>query len=166
MPVIALLNGHAFAAGIMTAMFCDYRVMNPHRGFVCLNELDFGAQVRPAMGNIFKQKIPNPATFRTMVLESKRFNALEALERGIVDALGSLEETVKFIEEMGLGDKAKSSSYGINKDSLYRESLLLLEDEGLNAEREKERVRMLKGRFEEEHLRVAEWERERGKAKL
>ena len=45
MPTIALMNGHAFAAGLMLAMFHDYRVMNPHRGFVCLNELEFGAHL-------------------------------------------------------------------------------------------------------------------------
>ena len=47
MPTIALINGHAFAGGLMLAMFHDYRVMNPHRGYLCLNELDFGAPLRP-----------------------------------------------------------------------------------------------------------------------
>jgi Delta3-Delta2-enoyl-CoA isomerase len=164
MPVIALMNGHAFAAGLMTAMFCDYRVMNPHRGFVCLNELDFGAHLRPQMAIIFKQKLPNPHTFRTMVLESKRFTALEALEGGIVDALGGLEETLKFIGEMKLHDKAKSSSYTTNKDSLYRESILTLEGEPGIGLYEKERVKALKERFEAEGLRARDWEA--GKSKL
>lgn len=164
MPVIALMNGHAFAAGLMTAMFCDYRVMNPHRGFVCLNELDFGAHLRPQMAIIFKQKLPNPHTFRTMVLESKRFTALEALEGGIVDALGGLEETLKFIGEMKLHDKAKSSSYTANKDSLYRESILTLEGEPGIGLYEKERVKALKQRFEAEGLRARDWEA--GKSKL
>ena len=39
-PTVALLNGHAFAGGAMTAMMHDYRVMNPHKGYFCLNELD------------------------------------------------------------------------------------------------------------------------------
>src|SRR5436190_15500784 len=73
MPIIALINGHAFAGGLMTAMFCDYRVMNPHKGFVCLNELDFGAGLRPGMAAIFKTKV-SPQIFRAMALESKRFN--------------------------------------------------------------------------------------------
>lgn len=42
MPTIALMNGHAFAGGLMLAMYHDYRVFNPARGFLCLNELDFG----------------------------------------------------------------------------------------------------------------------------
>ena len=30
MPTVALLNGHAFAGGFITAMMHDYRIMNPH----------------------------------------------------------------------------------------------------------------------------------------
>ena len=33
MPTIALLNGHAFAGGLMLAMHHDYRIMNPSKGF-------------------------------------------------------------------------------------------------------------------------------------
>ena len=36
MPTVALINGHAFAGGLMTAMMHDYRIMNPQKGFVCL----------------------------------------------------------------------------------------------------------------------------------
>lgn len=35
MPTIALLNGHAFAGGLMLAMHMDYRVMNPRGLRVC-----------------------------------------------------------------------------------------------------------------------------------
>ncbi|CAD0016615.1 unnamed protein product [Aureobasidium pullulans] len=38
MPTIALINGHGFAGALMTAMMHDYRIMNPHRGYICLNE--------------------------------------------------------------------------------------------------------------------------------
>lgn len=47
MPTVALMPGHAFAAGLMTAMYHDYRVFNPSRGFLCLNELEFGAPLKP-----------------------------------------------------------------------------------------------------------------------
>ncbi|RMZ86378.1 hypothetical protein DV736_g6399, partial [Chaetothyriales sp. CBS 134916] len=39
MPTIALINGHAFAGGLMTAMMHDYRIMNPHKGFLCIGGL-------------------------------------------------------------------------------------------------------------------------------
>ena len=72
MPTLALLNGHAFAAGLMTAMMHDYRLFNPHRGYLCLNELDFGAPLKAPMAAVFRQKLPSPATYRTLVLEAIR----------------------------------------------------------------------------------------------
>jgi enoyl-CoA hydratase/carnithine racemase len=127
MPTIALLNGHAFAGGLMLAMFHDYRVMNPHKGFLCLNELDFGAQLRPAMASIFRAKV-SMSTFRNMVLESRRYPALEAMKEGLVDGLGSVEECLAYIHEYKLVDKAKSPSYGKLKEELYREGVKDLRD--------------------------------------
>ncbi|KIW70667.1 hypothetical protein PV04_02912 [Phialophora macrospora] len=120
MPTIALMNGHAFAGGLMTAMMHDYRIMNPHKGFLCLNELDFGAALQPAMASVFRVKL-SMTTFRNMVLESKRFPALEALKEGIIDGVGGVDETLKFIVEMKLTQKAQGRSYGQIKEEMYRE---------------------------------------------
>ncbi|EXJ92737.1 hypothetical protein A1O3_01289 [Capronia epimyces CBS 606.96] len=120
MPTIALLNGHAFAGGLMTALMHDYRIMNPHKGFLCLNELDFGAPLQPPMASVFRVKL-NMTTFRNMVLESRRFPALEALKEGIIDGVGGVDETLAFIGEMKLTQKAQGRSYGKIKEELYRE---------------------------------------------
>ncbi|KIW16604.1 hypothetical protein PV08_03792 [Exophiala spinifera] len=128
MPTIALMNGHAFAGGLMTAMMHDYRIMNPHKGFVCLNELDFGASLQPTMASVFRVKL-SMSTFRNMVLESKRYPALEALKEGIIDGVGSVDETLAFIAEMKLTQKAQGKSYGKIKEELYREVVKDL-DEG------------------------------------
>jgi enoyl-CoA hydratase/carnithine racemase len=72
MPTIALLNGHAFAGAFMTAMMHDYRIMNPHRGFLCLNEVELGVPLRPPMSSVFRQKV-SPTVYRTLVLEGRRF---------------------------------------------------------------------------------------------
>ncbi|KAK5219406.1 hypothetical protein LTR72_007790 [Exophiala xenobiotica] len=120
MPTIALMNGHAFAGGLMTAMMHDYRIMNPHKGFLCLNELDFGAALQPAMASVFRVKL-SMTTFRNMVLESKRYSALEALKEGIIDGVGSVDETLAFVGEMKLTQKAQGKSYGNMKEELYRE---------------------------------------------
>jgi enoyl-CoA hydratase/carnithine racemase len=39
-PVIAAINGHAFAGGGVIALACDFRVMRNDRGWFCLNEID------------------------------------------------------------------------------------------------------------------------------
>jgi Delta3-Delta2-enoyl-CoA isomerase len=129
MPTIALMNGHAFAAGLMTAMMHDYRIMNPHKGFLALNELDFGAALQPAMVSVFRVKL-NMTTLRNMTLESKRIPALEALKEGIIDGVGGVEETLKFIAEMKLTVKAQGKSYGLIKEELYREVIRDLDESG------------------------------------
>jgi enoyl-CoA hydratase/carnithine racemase len=123
MPTVALINGHAFAAGLMTAMMQDYRIMNPHKGFACLNELDFGAPLPPAMASIFRQKLPRPAAYRSMVLESRRFGALEALNEGIVDGVGGMAEVEALIRDRRLVGRADGGSYGQLKEEMWRETV-------------------------------------------
>lgn len=157
MPTLALLNGHAFAGGLMTAMAHDYRIMNPHKGFLCLNELDFGASLKPAMASLFRVKL-SMSTFRNMVLESKRYPALDALKEGILDGVGGLDEALAFIEEMKLVQKAQGKSYGKIKEELYREIVKDLDDgvdvAKIEAKRDLERSR----RDLDAKKRVDEWE--------
>lgn len=163
MPTIALINGHAFAGGLMTAMMHDYRIMNPHKGFLCLNELDFGAPLRPPMASIFRVKLSAMSTFRHMVLESRRYPALEALKEGIIDGVGGPEETLAFIEEMKLVHKGQSRSYGLIKEELYREVVKDLEESSdvVIAEAVKDRERSR--REVEARQRVEQWERDTGR---
>ena len=72
MPTLALVNGHAFAGGLMLAMMQDYRVMNPHKGFLCLNELELGVELRPPMVGVFREKV-SASALRKMLLEAHRF---------------------------------------------------------------------------------------------
>ena len=133
MPTLALINGHAFAGGLMTVMMHDYRIMNPHKGYLCVNELEFGAMLQPPMAAIFRVKI-GMSTFRNMILEGRRLPALEALKEGIIDGVGGAEETLAFISEYKLTQKAKGASYGKIKEELYREVIKDL-DEGENLPR-------------------------------
>lgn len=162
MPTVALINGHAFAGGFMTAMMQDYRIMNPHRGFLCLNELEFGAPLPGPMASIFRQKISSPNTYRTIVLEAKRYNALEALKEGIVDGLGGLEEVLTFVDEMKLRVKSKSGVYGRLKAEMWRETVGFLNGGGTN-EDVAQNLKELKLQEDVEKKRVEDWERGRQK---
>jgi Delta3-Delta2-enoyl-CoA isomerase len=139
MPTIALLNGHGFAGGFMTAMHHDYRLMNPGRGFVCLNELDFGANLKPPMSSIFREKL-SPQAYRAVVLEAHRFSGQEALDSNIIDGLGGLPEVLAFIERHALTSKGKSGIYGRMKREMYRQSVALLSKEGWDTEEQKDKV--------------------------
>lgn len=72
MPTVALINGHGFAGGFLVAMMHDYRIMNPHKGYLCMNERDLGMRLPSAMTSIFRQKV-SPQTFRKTILEAHRF---------------------------------------------------------------------------------------------
>jgi Delta3-Delta2-enoyl-CoA isomerase len=157
MPMMALINGHAFAGGLMTAMAHDYRIMNPHKGFLCLNELEFGAGLRPAMASLFRVKL-SMSTFRNMVLQTKRYPAPEALKEGILDAVGGVHDALAFIEEVKLMQKAQGKSYGRIKEEMYREIVKDLEEGAEWAEKEATRELERSKREIEARERVDEWE--------
>jgi enoyl-CoA hydratase/carnithine racemase len=166
MPTIALLNGHAFAAGFMVAMYHDYRVMNPAKGFLCLNEVVFGAVMPAGMVSVFRQKLPNPQTFRELILEGKRVAAPEALASGIVDHLGGLDEALALIRGRNLASMGASGVYGKLKREMWRESAALLRGHAGDVvyynQLDKEEEQSKK----EAQAKVASWENQRDAAKL
>ncbi|MGY8805709.1 MAG: enoyl-CoA hydratase-related protein, partial [bacterium] len=57
-PSVAAINGHAFGAGLMSALCHDQRVMREDRGFACANEMQLGMVIpRPELA-LFKHKLP------------------------------------------------------------------------------------------------------------
>ena len=160
MPTIALINGHAFAGGLMTAMMHDYRLMNPHKGYLCLNELDLGVGLRPPMAGIFRQKV-RPDTLRTMILESKRYNALEALKEGLVDGLGGGDEVMALITENRLTVRGESRVYGRLKAEMWKETVKMLDNDGDSEGSVQRDEGEDEKRREEQRLRVGEWESSR-----
>ncbi|KAK1596678.1 enoyl-CoA hydratase/isomerase [Colletotrichum navitas] len=133
MPTLALIPGHAFAGGFMTAMHHDYRIMNPQKGFLCMNELDFGAPLKPPMAAIFRIKCATPRLYQDIVLESKRFPGPAALDAGLVDALGGLDEALKLIADRRLTERAKSGVYAVLKAEMWKESAYLLSKENFES---------------------------------
>lgn len=167
MPTVAVVNGHAFAGGFMLAMYHDYSIMNPSRGYLCLNELDLGVPLQAAMSSVFRQKL-SPAVYKAMVLEAKRYSGQQALDNGIVDALGGMEEALKFVEERKLREKGTKGVYGLLKKEMWRESLCYLEKKGYEKEVVKDKAYL---KSEEERIkagkkRFAEWTKNATKAKL
>lgn len=119
-PTVALVNGHAFAAGFMVAVCHDYRIMNPEKGFLCMNEVAFGARLTPAMMSLFRVKF-GAQLAQTIALTAHRYPGKEALAKGLVDGLGGMEETEKFIRENKIAQYAKSPAYGMIRRELLKE---------------------------------------------
>lgn len=156
MPTVALVNGHAFAGGLMLAMYHDYRVMNPSRGFVCLNELDFGAPLQPAMSSIFRQKV-RPEVYRTLVLEAHRFTGQEAYNNGIVDLLGSYSDVVEFIDKKKLASKHASGIYGLMKAEMFRETLSYIDNYEVEEQKNKDLIAANTLKEADSRKRIEEW---------
>ena len=167
MPTVAMINGHAFAGGIFMAMHHDYRVFTGSgRGFACVNELEFGAPLPPALSSIFRIKT-SPLVYRSVVLEAKRFDAKAALEAGIVDAVGELDAVLKLIKDRDLIAKGSKGSYGLLKEEMYRESIGTLSIKGPGGPYPKELREISKKRKAEGKKWLKKWrESQAQKAKL
>lgn len=119
-PTIAVVNGHAFAAGFMVAACHDYRVMNPDKGFLCMNEVAFGATLLPPMMSIFRVKFGVQLAHK-ITLQAHRFSGPEALKLNIVDAVGGLPEAEKIAESPEVKSFVKSASYALIRRELLKE---------------------------------------------
>lgn len=115
----------------MLAMYHDYRIMNPAKGFLCVNELEFGVPLQTPMMSIFREKL-TPTTFRNVVLEARRFGGKDALPAGVVDAVGGLDETLALIQDRKLLTKAATGIYGTMKEEMYARVLNGLDDHAGN----------------------------------
>ncbi|KAI5456547.1 ClpP/crotonase-like domain-containing protein [Mariannaea sp. PMI_226] len=130
MPTVALINGHAFAGGLMLATAHDYRLAPSPKGFLCVNELLFGAHLPPPMSALFRYKVP-AITYRTLVLEARRFNAQEAVAAGIADGIAEkLDDVLAFIKERDLTSKAKTGVYSVLKTEMYHDLLEYMKSPG------------------------------------
>ncbi|KAF5095356.1 hypothetical protein D0Z03_001851 [Geotrichum reessii] len=118
-PTIAVVNGHGFAAGFMVAACHDYRVMNPDKGFLCMNEVAFGADLLPPMMSIFRVKFGAQLS-RKITQEGHRFTSKEALEVGIIDARGGMPEAELLIKSV-VGKYVKSPSYSHIRQELLKD---------------------------------------------
>ncbi|KAI6039812.1 ClpP/crotonase-like domain-containing protein [Pisolithus marmoratus] len=136
-PTIAAINGHCFAAGMMLALSCDYRIMtdgSKRRAWMCMNEIHFGAPWPLSFTAILNTKVSDPSIRRRIALEGHRFTPSEALMAGLVDRLAScggkevelgtesvLQEAVKLAEEVSV--LSKQGVWGSIKTFLYRDCL-------------------------------------------
>jgi Delta3-Delta2-enoyl-CoA isomerase len=81
---VAAIQGHAFAAGAMLTLACDFRVMRADRGFWCLPEADIGLPFSPGMAALIQTRL-SPQVAREAMLTARRYGGEQAAAAGIVD---------------------------------------------------------------------------------
>ncbi|KAG8803802.1 hypothetical protein FRC18_007217 [Serendipita sp. 400] len=120
-PVIAAINGHAFAAGFVLAMLCDYRVMKSKKAWMSMNELLFGAPVPHELAVLFNAKCIDSIVVRKILSEAHRFTSGEALEAKLVDEVVDGDSNAVFEASLKLALKlshlSKLGVYGLIKVS-------------------------------------------------
>lgn len=141
-PTVALINGHAFAAGFMVACCHDYQVMNPTRGFLCMNELQFGAPLLAPMMSIFRVRFGAQLAHK-IALTAHRFTSTEALKLGIITQQGEFPEAEKIVRDVT--KFSTSPSYSQIRKELFREVIT-----DLKSEKEEGIFMEERSRFEEE----------------
>jgi enoyl-CoA hydratase/carnithine racemase len=128
MATVAALNGHTFAAGAFIAFAHDFRVMREDKGFVCLPEIDLamGQPLTPGFYAVLDARLPR-STSHEMLMTGRRYNAPEALERRLVNAIVREGEVLPRAVELARGLAAKHrATFGALKEGLYEAELAVL----------------------------------------
>ncbi|CAL4958876.1 unnamed protein product [Urochloa decumbens] len=96
MPTVAAVTGHAAGSGCALALAHDAVVMRAARGFLYMSEVDAGIKIAEFVGELLRQKVPDAAARRDLVMKGEKMTAAEASRRGIVDASvdGGVEDVV------------------------------------------------------------------------
>ncbi len=123
---IAALNGHAYAAGALLALACDYRVMRNDRGFFCLPSVDIGIPFSEGMTALITGKLPQ-TTAHDLVISCRRIGAQEAMRLGVVNRAEDPINVLPVARQLGYayGDK-DPGTLGTVKHRMYADASRLL----------------------------------------
>jgi enoyl-CoA hydratase/carnithine racemase len=97
LPVVSLVNGHAFGLGAMITLASDYKVMRNDRGYFCLPEVDLGMTLTYRMNALVCGKLSGD-TLRDVLLTGLRLSGPDAEARGVVDRTAPVDS----LGELGL----------------------------------------------------------------
>lgn len=100
-PVIAAVNGHATAAGMIIAMAADYRlVINNPKIKIGMTEIHIGLSLTTIEAEIMKFGLDSDKNYRNVILSGKLMRPDEMVEKDIFDELVA--------DEAELMDRAKA----------------------------------------------------------
>jgi enoyl-CoA hydratase/carnithine racemase len=89
-PVVAAINGHAMAAGLIVAMAADYRMAidNP-RIRIGMPEINIGIPLSNAEAEIMKFGLGSDKNYRDLLFSGSQISPQVALQKGILDELAT-----------------------------------------------------------------------------
>jgi enoyl-CoA hydratase/carnithine racemase len=90
-PTVGALNGHTYAGALLFALAFDERYARTERGFLCLPEAQIKVPFTSGLAALVMARLVPQVAHRAMVL-SHRFDAVSALEAGVIDGSAPVEE--------------------------------------------------------------------------
>ncbi|MGV0788091.1 enoyl-CoA hydratase-related protein [Mycolicibacterium sp. XJ2] len=120
-PIIAAVQGHAFAAGAMLALAHDQIVMRADRGFFCLPEVDLGIPFTAGMNALIRSRLPITTAHDAMTT-ARRYGGEDARAAGIVAATAGEGDVLDAAVARADALAAKAGAvFGTIKARLYAE---------------------------------------------
>jgi enoyl-CoA hydratase/carnithine racemase len=112
-PIIAGINGHAFAGGMFFSMAMDWKVMREDKGWICAPEVDIGMTLPPSHSYILAHASTTSYAERVSIT-GERLIAKKALEFGFVDVICPFDKVVNLALE-------KAAELGKKNKNIYRD---------------------------------------------
>ncbi len=92
-PVIAAINGHATAAGMIVSMACDYRIaLNHPKIKIGMTEIKIGLALTPAEGEIMRFGLDTDKNFRDIIFNGELISTVQSVDRRIFDELADTQD--------------------------------------------------------------------------
>lgn len=129
MPVIAAINGHAYANGAILSCTCDFRFMRSDSGFFCFPEVDISIPFLPGMIAWVKKSMPSHL-FYDLKLTGRRVTAQELELHGVIrKACASLEELMAESKAFAKGLQKKRGIFSEMKKRIHKDIVRIIETE-------------------------------------
>ena len=93
-PLVAAINGHAIAGGLVLACACDYRLLSDTNAKLGLTELSVGVPFPPLALEVVREALGTPLT-RKLALGARLYGPKDAKRMGLVDQLAAPEALVQ-----------------------------------------------------------------------
>lgn len=92
-PLVAAINGHAIAGGLVLACACDYRILGSSTAKLGLTELAVGVPFPNLAFEVVRQAAGQPAA-RRLILDANLIDSRRAVELGVVDEIVATDELI------------------------------------------------------------------------
>lgn len=91
LPVVAAINGNAYAGGALLANCCDFRLMRADRGRLCYSEINIKMSFTAVMFEVVRLQHDAQAAWE-MTMTGRAIGGEEAAQRRVVDRALPLEQ--------------------------------------------------------------------------